>query len=402
MPSFCRALVLIVLAVRVGAAGDGDPTAGEPLADLVIQGLDRPLRLRVHASHDGLPWSEFVSGARSAQLQSLFEQLDADADGKLVPDEARRLPRPEALGRAQPSADVNVAFNFRVLDADGDGAGTPAELQEYLAEFTRPGPALGFVEARIDRFPGDLFPALDANRDRALTIEEWSEFLKLLDRDRDGNRVLTPDELRSPSAELFGPEFLAVPIAQRSPGAQPPLTVRLEPPGPGEPDGVVGLQLVEAGHASAPLTIALQLHETAQSLGIHADSVSPQGVRLRIGRRFLELACVPSGNRVHSALSAALLRQYEALAERLGRPLTASDELPTELRSAFSVADADGNGSLERSELERSISGFIAATASSTASRMSVMFVLERRALSTGTAGSACGSCTRCRRVSPP
>src|SRR5262245_56202283 len=98
------------------------------------------------------------------------------------------------------------------------------ELRGYLEEYSQPGPTVGFVAVQTERNPGDLFPALDADRNRRLSAEEWSAVPQLLERDRDGNRVLTPDELRTPSAELFGPEFVAVPISQAaSAGGEAPL-----------------------------------------------------------------------------------------------------------------------------------------------------------------------------------
>jgi Ca2+-binding EF-hand superfamily protein len=375
-------ILAIVMLVPVVCFADDTPAADHALGDLVIQGLTQPLRLRVYATHNDVPWNEYSTTVRTGQLQSLFGQLDADGDGRLVADEARRMPRPEALGRTGKAEGINVAFNYRVLDVDGDGAASMDELQAYLAEFSQPGPPIGFVAIQTERNPGDLFPALDADRNRQLTSEEWSAIARLLDRDRDGNRVLTPDELRNPSSELFGPEFVAVPISQsKSSGTEAPLVAALEPPGSEVPDGTVRLSVSDAGPAGTP-NIEVQLNDRARELAVTIETDASQHVRLRIGRRFLVFGSVESGQRGSAAFSAALLRQFDALAESLGRPVTLKDNLPQELRFAFSVADANGDGNLERVELEQCIAGYVEATASSAASRLTIMFVPERRGLS--------------------
>lgn len=378
MRTLCRSLVILSL-ISTATRADDISADGVALGDLVIQGLDAPVRLRIYATLDDVPWRDYGATVRTAQLQTLFGQLDANADGRLTPDEAKRLPRPGTLGRTGRAPGVNVAFNFRVLDADGSGDATLAELQAYLEEYSQPTESVGFVALGADRNPGDLFAALDADHNRRLVPEEWSDVARLLERDRDGNRVVTPDELRNPSSELFGPEFVAIPSASGS-RTETSLTATFEPATADEPDGVIRLRISDA--ATGPAGIVVHLHERLQTLGVTVvDDASPR-VRLRIGRRFVDFAALQAGPRGSAAVGAALLRQFDAMAETLARPLTVDDSLPAELRSAFSVADANGDGNLERAELELCIAGYIAATANSTASRLTVMFVPERRGLS--------------------
>src|SRR5262249_22713447 len=146
MRSICRALALASLISNTSLAEDAaTPPAQEALGDLVIQGLAQPLRLRFYAMHDDVPWNAYATTARNEQVQALFKQLDSNGDGKLGSDEARRLPRPDTLGRTGRQAGVNVAFNYRALDIDGDGSASLAELQSYLDEYLQPGPTFGFV-----------------------------------------------------------------------------------------------------------------------------------------------------------------------------------------------------------------------------------------------------------------
>jgi Ca2+-binding EF-hand superfamily protein len=379
---FLCAVLAIVMFAAVASRADETPAADHALGDLVIQGLDQPLRLRVYAIHDNVPWNEYSTVAREQQLQLLFQQLDTDANGKLALEEARRMPRPETLGRTGRLPGVNVAFNYRVLDVDGDGGASMDELRAYLEEYSQPGPTVGFVAVQTERNPGDLFPALDADRNRRLSAEEWSAVPQLLERDRDGNRVLTPDELRTPSAELFGPEFVALPISQAAAaGAEAPLVATLEPVNSEMPDGTLWLRVSDAGPIAPPV-IEVELNDRAKELGVTIETDAAQRVRLRMGRRFLVVGTLQSGLRGNAAVSSALLRQFDALAESLGRPVTLKDNVPVELKAAFSVADANGDGNLERAELEKCIAGYVEATASSTASRLTIMFVPERRGLS--------------------
>lgn len=383
MRLMCRALLLASLMSNLCLAEDPTgPIVPAALGDLVIQGLEQPVRLRLYATHDGVPWNDYATAARSEQLQALFRQLDSNGDGQLAPEEARRLPRPDVLGRTGRKPGVNVAFNYRALDIDGDGSASLAELQSYLDEYLQPGPSFGFVTATTERNPGDVFGALDADHDRRLTEQEWSNVAALLERDRDGNRVLTPDELRSPSSELFGPEFVAVPISQRGGANSAPLVVTLEPPVADEPDGVIRL-LVRNSETGAPPTIAAELGDRAKSLGLTIDTEASPRLRLQVGRRYVELGCVQPGPHIKTALTAALLRKFDGLSETLGRPLTEKDDLPPELKATFSVADANGDGNLERTELEHCIEGYLKATVDALTAQLRVMFYPERRGLST-------------------
>jgi len=375
-------MLAMVLFAGTTSRGDETPAADSALGDLVVHGLAQPLRLRVYALHDNMSWNDYGTAARDQQLQSLFQQLDTDGNGKLAPDEARRMPRPETLGRIGRFPGVNVAFNYRVLDVDGDGAASMDELRTYLEEYSQPGPTIGFVALQTDRNPGDLFPALDADKNRRLSAEEWAAVPRLLERDRDGNRVLTPDELRSPSAELFGPEFVAVPISQAGAAAnEAPLAATFEPTSSDAPDGVLRLRVADAGPAAAPV-VEVELGDRAKELGVMIEPDARERVRLRIGRRFLIVGTLQSSPRSAAAMGSALLRQFDALAAELERPVTLKDNVPPELKLVFNVADANGDGNLERTELEKCMAGYGEATASTAASRLTILYVPERRGLS--------------------
>ena len=175
------ATVLLIVLAPVAALAEtaelAEPqTASEQTAgDIVIHGFDGTLRLRLFVTLDGLRWQESVDAADRKRLRSMFERLDADGDGRLSSAEARRAPSPRSLGDGGDESGVYVAFNFRVLDANGDGGTTIEELSDYVSEFSQPALSLDISEARQTGRGRALFDVLDSDRDDRLTPVEWSD-----------------------------------------------------------------------------------------------------------------------------------------------------------------------------------------------------------------------------------
>lgn len=125
--------------------------------------------------------------------------------------------RKEAVG-----GEVFVAFNFRVLDLDGDGTASLAEVESYLASQGETALRLSIVPAESAGDP--LFRAIDADGDRMVTQLEASQTDRIRERDRDGNQVITVEELRGRIIGPSPPEFVAATSAGRDP--QGPLRVQ--------------------------------------------------------------------------------------------------------------------------------------------------------------------------------
>jgi Ca2+-binding EF-hand superfamily protein len=203
-----------LLAGWVVLADDAKPAA-EDVQDLVILADGRPVLVRLHVTIDGKPFRAVHQAAWDDYVAGLFAYLDADGDGVLSEAEASRMP--PTLQLAEGAGLVNVAFNFRVVDANGDGKVTREELAEYQRQYASGAFQVQSGGARVPSAAGlneALFSKLDTDKDGKLSKEELAAaeaVLFKLDLDRD--ELLTPQEL-SPTA-------VAVANALGQPGTLP-------------------------------------------------------------------------------------------------------------------------------------------------------------------------------------
>jgi Ca2+-binding EF-hand superfamily protein len=176
------------------------PVSADDVQDVVVLTDKRPVFLRLHLRIDGKPFREFHQKALDDYLAGLFKHLDADGDGVLSEEEARRMPPPFGPPGDPSVASVHVAFNYRVVDADGDGKVTREELAEYHRQFSG-GAALAQPTARTAVPPNvnaALFALLDTNKDGKLSREELAAAATVLaPLDADHDELLTPQKLVS-------------------------------------------------------------------------------------------------------------------------------------------------------------------------------------------------------------
>ncbi len=177
---------------------DAPSAPADDVQDVVVLTDQRPLFLRLHLRIDGKPFRKFHQKAQDNYLAGLFKHLDADGDGVLNEEEARRMPPPFAPPGDPSVASVHVAFNYRVVDADGDGKVTRDELAEYHRQFSG-GAVMAQPTAPTTAPPGvsaALFALLDTNKDGKLTREELAAAATVLaPLDADHDELLTPQKL---------------------------------------------------------------------------------------------------------------------------------------------------------------------------------------------------------------
>ncbi|MBI3861022.1 MAG: hypothetical protein HY290_03920 [Planctomycetia bacterium] len=352
MNAISKLLLCLIVALTASVAPGLAQEASAPGAgkyDLVVTGAAAPVHLRFEIKVGGTPWRQQFEEVQKRYRQALFAQLDADRSGALSAAEARRLPPPRSWSSLGESDNVHVAFNFRVLDADGDGNASPAEFEQYASAF-------GNLPLRMTTIPAgrssdDLFRALDANRDRVLTAVEWSAAGKLFDRDRDGNRVLTADELRGPTPVAAPPEFVAGIVGQR--GLGPPLSIEMKPAGNSAADATVLVEYADDDTGPQRPKVTVRLAAGAAARGMTIESSTPGETVLHVGGRRLVLRVSPPSVRAGAAMRQQLLEQFDALVAEGESHVSAATSMPTLLKSVFGTADANDDGRLERAELLR-------------------------------------------------
>jgi Ca2+-binding EF-hand superfamily protein len=216
--------LLPLLAAQDKAPPGSPPLSSGDVQDMIFLGEERPVFIRLHVLVDGRPFRDAFEAAWQDYLKQLFRYLDRDGDGFLSPQEAERAPTPTLLLPGAASGDlggaVNFAFNFRVLDTNGDGKVSLDELAAYYRDYGggafRAQFGAGAAAARNQ--DSILFERLDRNKDGKLTKDELAAAASLMRLDLDGDEMLTPQELLGNPTPTSTP---GTPTAQSASPAEP-------------------------------------------------------------------------------------------------------------------------------------------------------------------------------------
>jgi Ca2+-binding EF-hand superfamily protein len=202
MRGFLVALLVIVGLVPLWAEETAPALASADALDLVFFADKRPVLIRLHVRIDGLPFRDAFAAAWNDYIEHLFRYLDRNGDGFLSPEEAARAPAPSLVlpgPWTAGQAAVNFAFNFAVLDADGDGKVSREELAAFYQEYAGSALQPQFVPhpAPMTRSLNDvLFERLDRNKGGQLSKDELAAAATtLFQLDLNGDELLTPQEL---------------------------------------------------------------------------------------------------------------------------------------------------------------------------------------------------------------
>lgn len=351
-----------------------DEPSPESLADLVISGGVQSLRIRLIVNCDGQPWQNYAAMVNRKREESLFAQLDSNSDGTLSDAEARRLPsdawaQPDQTGRPP----AFVAFNFRAMDTDDDGVASPAEFASYVAVPA----ATPFRFSQIDLAalpPGRrLFSMLDDNRNGSLSPAETSNAAKLFQYDRNGDRLLTGDELTRNESGAYGPEFIATARTDRN-SFRGPLTCKVSSDVTQTPDGILDVRYSTSHKTS------IRFSKGSEKWPLEVAEQSRGRIVLNLVGRQIELRLVPGNYQPVQQAKSRLRQQFDRLVNQSGR-YELSRGVPDSLRSLGLLADQNSDGAVDRDELRSCLATYVAARVEAQQASLRLAVVPESRSL---------------------
>lgn len=359
---------------------DTQPPTADDVQDLVFLAEEKPIFIRMHIQVDGRSFRQAYAEAWRAYVTQLFRQLDHEGSGSLSESAAALLPPAQPALRPGRDSDikVNTAFNFRVVDADGDGKLSLAEVLDYYQQYGGHALQTHFAQASLGGVDGDraLFTQLDKNRDGKLTEAELKSAAALLPNlDLDGDELLTSAEIlrqarrpavdqsqrsvrqarnsQTPRSPFLVPaldqsrEALATQLRARYPS--PDKAISTDDPVMRVPDVEITLRLGKRVEA----TPALEVLPSPKGSGAISARVSSTGsLLISAGRILFELTINDSRPTLAAASRQQFLNQFRAADESGKGFLTAKDAQEHNFYSAhFALLDQNADGKLTEQEL---------------------------------------------------
>ncbi len=356
--------------------------ARDAIGDLVFTGGSRPLRLRLIVQRDGNSLPMLHEQLRQAYFVGLLNQLDSDGDGLLNKTEASRLPPPPpplSVLMRQRADEIFVAAGSGGADKNDDEMIDVEELRNFFDTHEDSLVQVTSVDAQTGGDP--LFTRLDEDRNRRVSQEEWAAISNLLQFDRNGNGVLTQEELARPAASL-AQEFVAAPSG--SANSNVALVCRFETPSERPPDVLVLIQQSttngELSHTKIGfITSERSPIEVQQSSHTGQDGVVQTSFRFE-GRLVL-LQILPQAIRGVEQTQETLLREFAASDLDEDGLVPNSTEVPEFLQETFGLLDHDGSGEVSVDEVQTYLQGLLLTRSQLESTKMSVAIHQETRGL---------------------
>jgi Ca2+-binding EF-hand superfamily protein len=367
-------------------AGD-EPAVGQASADEVRQLIfladARPVLVRLHLFVNGEPFVIAHQKARERYYRSLFAYLDHHGKGWLDEPAARRLPSPPTWRRygQREFGSVNVAFNFQVLDSDSDGRVSLKELADYYRVF-------GVDHLQIESVPRPLtirssalsdalFNRADRDKDGKLSQAELAALASsVLPLDQDEDEMIAPEEIvaNAPAAQQsatrrFTPSFLLTAPGEDASGLTQTLLARYGPKSERWRNEAELGRFTERP-ADLEMTIRLGERQAGQDFVeiLHFDKpasgdwrvtpVEDGGVIFDIADLRVELRGLRDPiDAIIEENRQALRQRFHALDARSRGWLEKRDAVLDRLFALiFDLMDRDGDGKLQKEELEHYLS----------------------------------------------
>ena len=369
------ALVLAGWLAAASVPGAGEDATGD-VQDMAFLGEGGPVLIRLHMRIDGRPFREVHRAAWDEYLKALFAQLDRDGDGFLNDAEAQRLPPPPQLSTGREAGrTTNVAFNFRVVDTDGNGKIDLAELVAYYRDFGGAGLVVGRAAPPRPSVPGGgvvadgfgpqavpavppavneaLFNRLDTNHDGRLSADELAAAeAVLMPLDADGDELITPAELLPQlAAPAMNRPRAAMFAAVNRPGTSSPFVFPGQGPDAGDREKLAGrapdlellVRLGERRPGEAPLEVLTP--------GSAARPGEDGTLLLPCGKARLELRANEGRPVLVPHLRQRYLDQLRAAAGQKGALTFKDAQAAGFFPGQFDLLDRDGDGRLTEQEL---------------------------------------------------